>query len=405
MKHFVEFIFSLLQSSQHYSNIMFLIFFLLAYLDSIAFFGLFIPGTWIVISTGIFVVNASLNIFLSVLSLILGAFFSDTTSFFLGKLFTQKLNFLSIKYPSAIKKGESFFKKYGGISILLGRFIGPLRPIVPFVSGMFNYSSYKFITIDLISSVVSITTLFTVGTLIGKSIVRIKKLDPKLILLALILFLILFIITKILFKTIAKIEDLGYLLLNRFEYGLNRRGLTVYNNPFLSFAILLILFIPSLHYLLIQYQNSVDLELVTLICGFQFILKWSWIFFDFLHKNYTIGALVVVSVFLFYFLGSPKDVLCWVLCIVLTFLFSLILGQNLFWKFFKNSVTIFSLYSLIFFCFYQKRISIDFFFFLMVLGLIFSISDISYLPPSQTLICDTNGFYGVSVFMLFFFKI
>ncbi len=407
MKHFVEFIFSLLQSSQHYSKIIFLIFFLLAYLDSIAFFGLLIPGTWIVISTGIFVINTSLNISLSIFFLVLGAFSSDTTSFFLGKLFAQKLSFLLIKYPSAIRKGESFFKKYGGVSILLGRFIGPLRPVVPFVSGMFNFSSYKFITIDLISSVISIFTFFTIGILIGKSIVEIKSLDPKLLLLVLIFFLIVFIIVKILLKMIMKIEDLGCLLLTKFENILNRTSLIkkewlklIYDNPFLSFVILLVLFIPTLHYLLIQYKNFIDLELISLICGFQFILKWSWIFFDFLHKNYTIGALVIAPVFLFYFLVSKKHMLCWIFCIIFILFLSVLLGQGLFWKFFKSSIIIFSLYSLVFFYFYQRKISIDIFFFLMILGFILSVSDINCLTPSQILICNVSGFYGFSIFFL-----
>ena len=46
---------------------------------------------------------------------------------------------------------ESYFHKYGIVSLLVGRFIGPLRPMLPMVAGMCDMPIPRFIGVSLLA--------------------------------------------------------------------------------------------------------------------------------------------------------------------------------------------------------------------------------------------------------------
>ena len=46
---------------------------------------------------------------------------------------------------------ESYFHKYGIVSLLIGRFIGPLRPMLPMVAGMCDMPIPRFIGVSLLA--------------------------------------------------------------------------------------------------------------------------------------------------------------------------------------------------------------------------------------------------------------
>ncbi|WVM90805.1 VTT domain-containing protein [Halopseudomonas pachastrellae] len=58
------------------------------------------------------------------------------------------------RHPQWIDRGERFFRRYGWVSVVLGRFIGPIRPIIPLVAGMFDMPAWRFVAINLLSALV-----------------------------------------------------------------------------------------------------------------------------------------------------------------------------------------------------------------------------------------------------------
>ena len=40
------------------------------------------------------------------------------------------------KHPATLERGVSFFNRYGGKSVALGRYVGPVRAIIPLVAGL-----------------------------------------------------------------------------------------------------------------------------------------------------------------------------------------------------------------------------------------------------------------------------
>ncbi|HEY9161909.1 MAG TPA: LssY C-terminal domain-containing protein [Desulfomonilia bacterium] len=127
--------------------------FLICILESIAFVGELIPGTTLLIIVGAMAAKGVMDPEILIIAASLGAIVGDVLSFWLGRKGEGVLGrFGRFVKPEYIEKGREFVKKHGSKSILFGRFIGPLRPIVPFVTGLFSMSTKKFIIWDAISA-------------------------------------------------------------------------------------------------------------------------------------------------------------------------------------------------------------------------------------------------------------
>ncbi len=126
---------------------------LISFLESIAFFGEIIPGTTLLVIVGAMAAKGVMDSEILIVASTLGAIAGDVFSFWLGRRGEGVLGrFGRFVKPEYLEKGREFVKKHGSKSILLGRFIGPLRPIVPFVTGLFSMSTKKFIIWDVISA-------------------------------------------------------------------------------------------------------------------------------------------------------------------------------------------------------------------------------------------------------------
>lgn len=139
-----------------------------SFLESIAFVGLVIPSTTILIALGFLVSWGVLRIETLILAVALGGFLGDMTSFVLGKngmrWFKPGNKIFKLEY---LQKGESFFARHGAKSVFLARFLSPLRPIIPFVAGLFGMKRSRFLAYAAVGSVFSTVVYIGVGYGIG----------------------------------------------------------------------------------------------------------------------------------------------------------------------------------------------------------------------------------------------
>ncbi|WP_251366273.1 DedA family protein [Coxiella-like endosymbiont of Rhipicephalus sanguineus] len=63
--------------------------------------------------------------------------------------------------------GEAFFKKHGGKSILIGRFVGPVRSSVPLIAGLLKMSWPRFFLAAIPSAILWAIAYLLPGVLIG----------------------------------------------------------------------------------------------------------------------------------------------------------------------------------------------------------------------------------------------
>jgi len=57
------------------------------------------------------------------------------------------------KSPMLLENGERFFERHGGKSVFIGRFVGPMRAIVPVVAGMLKMSHTRFFIANVTSGI------------------------------------------------------------------------------------------------------------------------------------------------------------------------------------------------------------------------------------------------------------
>ena len=111
----------------------------LAFLETGAFVGLVAPGETVVVLAGAVAGQGDTSVVLTIGIVWLSAFLGDTCSYFLGDRLGRDW---VVKHgprlritPERFKQVEEYFSRHGGKTILIGRFIGLVRALAPFIAG------------------------------------------------------------------------------------------------------------------------------------------------------------------------------------------------------------------------------------------------------------------------------
>jgi undecaprenyl-diphosphatase len=166
-----DFFISLLPTVQHLGFIGYWLVSLVSFAESLAFIGVFVPGGILVILFGFLSSQGYLDLGDLIWFAAIGAILGDSVSYWLGSKGTRFFrNENRILKLSHLEKGEQFFKKYGEKSILLGRFVGPMRPIVPFVAGLFKMRQRTFLFWNIVSGFLWASVYLLLGYFFGGAV-------------------------------------------------------------------------------------------------------------------------------------------------------------------------------------------------------------------------------------------
>ena len=128
---------------------------LIAFAESLPAIGLIVPGSTLIVFAGFLVLHGKGSLLLLILVTMIGAFFGDLFSFWLGSHYGSKLLKLSYfqRYHKSANNSEHFFIHHGGKSIFFARFLGPIRGITPFIAGLAGMKKGVFFMYAAISAV------------------------------------------------------------------------------------------------------------------------------------------------------------------------------------------------------------------------------------------------------------
>ncbi|MEA9993544.1 bifunctional DedA family/phosphatase PAP2 family protein [Pseudomonas sp. 10B1] len=128
--------------------------FLIACFECLAIVGLVVPGTVFMFAVAVLAGSGSLPLGETLLLGFSGGLLGDILSYFLGRRFHQNIRRLPglRHHPEWIDRAEIYFQRYGIASLLVGRFIGPLRPMLPMVAGMFDMPFFRFLAVSLVAA-------------------------------------------------------------------------------------------------------------------------------------------------------------------------------------------------------------------------------------------------------------
>lgn len=148
--------------------------FLAAFGESLAFVGVFVPGTLVVIGSGfvaeqfpqlipikvLIAVVASGAILANIISYLIGRFYGSPL--FTTYPFFQKRNYL-------LTRTQEYFAAHGGKSLLTAHFLGPIRSFVSFVAGVAEMPWWRFLAFTIVGCTAWATVAVGVGYVFGVS--------------------------------------------------------------------------------------------------------------------------------------------------------------------------------------------------------------------------------------------
>lgn len=146
-----------------------LVTFTISALESIAVIGTVVPGSITMMAIGILAGAGVIPLFETILWAILGAVVGDSISYWLGHYFKDRLREIwpFKDNPGYLEKGEIFVHKYGIMSVFIGRFIGPVRALVPLVAGMLGMKPLTFTLANISSAIGWAPAYMLPGILLG----------------------------------------------------------------------------------------------------------------------------------------------------------------------------------------------------------------------------------------------
>jgi len=146
--------------------------FLVSVSESLAMVGLLVPGTFIMFGVGAIVATGSLDLATVLMLAMAGAIVGDGASYWLGHFYKEKL--ASVRpfssHPEMLEKAADFFHRHGGKSVLFGRFVGPLRPVIPVVAGMLGMRPVHFAIVNVLSAIGWALVYILPGVFFGASL-------------------------------------------------------------------------------------------------------------------------------------------------------------------------------------------------------------------------------------------
>ncbi|VAW77437.1 hypothetical protein MNBD_GAMMA12-1453 [hydrothermal vent metagenome] len=169
--------------------------FLVAMTESLVLVGILMPGAIIMVGAGILISLGKLELWPCLAWAAAGAIAGDGISFWIGYHYKDRLRKIwpFSKTKKLLQKGEEFFKKHGGKSVVLGRFFGPVRAIVPTIAGMLGMQPKRFAFVNILSALAWAPAYILPGLVVGASLQLASEIAFRLVIV--MILLVIFYIT------------------------------------------------------------------------------------------------------------------------------------------------------------------------------------------------------------------
>lgn len=199
--------------------------FLVAMLESLALVGLVVPGAVLMFGFGALIGSGRLEFWPITLWATVGAIVGDGLSYLLGRLLKDRLRQVTPfrQHPQLLAAGVGFFQRHGALSIVLGRFVGPLRPVIPAVAGMLQMPASHFLFTNILSAIVWAPAYLLPGLVLVASLSLAAAVAGRLLLIGAVLLLV------------------GWLLFMAIRYIYKRGGRRTHHAVWLAVALFTVL--------------------------------------------------------------------------------------------------------------------------------------------------------------------
>lgn len=126
---------------------------IIAFLEAFVGIGLFVSGAILLSVCTILYVEQIATLQQMLPLAFLGALLSDHSGYYIGRSMGPRFHQTSfaIKREKTLKKAEKTIAKFGVFAIFIGRFVTPIRSIVPLVTGVSGMARARYTAFDFIA--------------------------------------------------------------------------------------------------------------------------------------------------------------------------------------------------------------------------------------------------------------
>jgi membrane protein DedA with SNARE-associated domain/membrane-associated phospholipid phosphatase len=150
----------------------YLFFFVAAALECSAFIGLLVPGETLVLLSGFLASQGLLTLGDLIIAVAAGAIIGDSIGYELGHRLGRPWllhygRWAGI-HAAHLEQADAFFGRHGGKTVFLGRFVGFLRALAPFVAGSLRMPYRQFLFYNALGGVLWTASFVLLGYLLGQ---------------------------------------------------------------------------------------------------------------------------------------------------------------------------------------------------------------------------------------------
>ena len=181
-----------------HANLVYLILFLVVFLEIGIIPLFFLPGNPFLFVCGAFCAVGELNLKLLLPSLVIAAILGSLLSYWLGAVVGKKFFVEVLKWPNqeALDKTQVFYEKHGEIGFVFSPFLPVIRTLAPFLAGVTQMQSIKFARSVFIGAVVWVLTCVLAGYFLGNISVVQRHLGVVTV-LGLVIVIVVFLVGKV----------------------------------------------------------------------------------------------------------------------------------------------------------------------------------------------------------------
>ncbi len=165
---------------QDYGVWIYVILFLIIFIETGVVLMPFLPGDSLLFVAGTFcagVINnvgekAELNLWIVIVLLVIAAVVGDSVNYFFGKtiglkILTWKIRGRQIVKQKYIDQTHAFYEKHGPKTIIIARFVPIVRTFAPFIAGIGAMNYKSFVRFNIIGGCLWVTSLVLMGYFFG----------------------------------------------------------------------------------------------------------------------------------------------------------------------------------------------------------------------------------------------
>lgn len=145
--------------------------FLIVFVETGLVFFPFLPGDSLLFAAGVFSADGGgLNIFATLIIFYVAAILGNTSNYWIARFFGARIidsGKVKALTHERMEKLDYFFQKYGGLTIVITRFMPFFRTFAPFIAGMGHMNFGKFTLFNTIGGVVWVSLFVLVGYFFG----------------------------------------------------------------------------------------------------------------------------------------------------------------------------------------------------------------------------------------------